>query len=173
MRMAEIETSRLLIRPTKEADSEKCLNIWLDEEMGKYLSDPPRDKADEDELNFATDIENQDGWYPMVITCKENGDFLGTCSVVPYEDEKCWDLGYTIHKKYWRQGYATELLLKLITVGETQGVRSFTATVAKENIGSNALLKKLGFSIWKDNGKFHKRGTDIVYEEYVYRLDLR
>ena len=33
-----IETERLLIRSTREEDGEFCLSMWLDEEMGKYLS---------------------------------------------------------------------------------------------------------------------------------------
>lgn len=170
MQMPEMETDRLLIRPTKETDGEKCLNIWLDDEMGKYLADPPRDKADDNELNFAVGIETQDGWYPMVLIHKADGDFLGTCSVVPFDNEKRWDFGYAVHKKYWRQGYATEFISKLIEVGKEQGVTVFSASVAKENEGSNAVMRKLGFSIWKEDGSYRKRGTEIVYPEYSYRL---
>ena len=108
MQMSEIETKRLLIRGTRESDGPACLEIWLDDEMGKYLADPPKDKADEAELNFAVGIENDDNWYPMVVFHKITGDFLGTCSIVPMDDGKRWDFGYAVHKKYWRQGYATK-----------------------------------------------------------------
>lgn len=171
MQMPDMETDRLRIRSTRESDGPACLDIWLDEEMGKYLSDPPRDKADEDELNFAVGIENDDGWYPMVVFHKASGDFLGTCSVVAMEEGKQWDLGYALHKKFWRQGYATELLQKLIETGLEQGVRFFSANVAKENAASNALLMKLGFHVAKDTNSFRKRQTDIVFSEYTYLLD--
>lgn len=172
MQMPEMVTERLLIRPTRESDGPACLDIWLDVEMGRYMADPPRDKADEAELNFAVGIEQDEGWYPMVMIHRESGDFLGTCSVVPMDDGACWDLGYAVHQRYWRQGYGTETLSRLIEAGRAQGVRAFTAAVAQENAASNALLRKLGFRVWKDDGSFRKRGTDIVYKEYVYRLEV-
>ena len=170
MRMNEMMTERLLIRPTRESDGPACLDIWLDEEMGRYMSDPPRDKADEAELNFAVGIERDEGWYPLVMIHRASGDFLGTCSVVPTENDTCWDLGYAVHRRYWRQGYGTEALTRLIEEGKARGVKAFTAAVAQENAASNALLRKLGFRVWKDDGAFRKRGTEIVYREYVYRL---
>lgn len=172
MQMPNIETDRLLIRSTRESDGPACLDIWLDDEMGKYMADPPRDKADEGTLNFAVDIENDDGWYPMVVYHKATGDFLGTCSIVPMDDGKRWDFGYAVHKKYWKQGYATEILQKIIDLGKEQGIRSFSANVAQENTASNAVLKKLGFSIQKDTESFRKRGTDIIYSEYTYILEV-
>jgi ribosomal-protein-alanine N-acetyltransferase len=173
MQMPGMETKRLLIRSTRESDGPACLDIWLDDEMGKYMADPPRDKADEATLSFAVDIEKDEGWYPMVAFHKATGDFLGTCSVVPMDDGSRWDLGYAVHKKYWRQGYATELLQKLIETGREKGVKSFTANVAKENAASNAVLKKLGFHVWKDTASFRKRGTDIVFPEYTYLLEVK
>ncbi|MCL1830347.1 MAG: GNAT family N-acetyltransferase [Oscillospiraceae bacterium] len=125
MQMPEIETNRLLIRSTRESDGPACLDIWLDDEMRKYMADPPRNKADEAELNFAVGIENDDSWYPMVVFHKDTADFLGTCSIVPMDRGKRWDFGYAVHKKYWRQGYATEILKKLIELGKEKGKNLF------------------------------------------------
>ena len=173
MQMPQMETSRLLIRSTRESDGPDCLDIWLDDEMGKYMADPPRDKADEDTLNFAVGIENDDSWYPMVVFLRETGEFLGTCSIVPMDDGTRWDFGYAVHKKYWRQGYAAEILQHLIDVGKGKGIRSFSAKVAQENAASVALLKKLNFRISDDTGSFQKRGTDIVYPEYIFELEIQ
>jgi len=171
MTTSDLKTKRLIIRSTREEDSAFCLGIWLDPEMGRYLSDPPREKADEAELNFAVGIETQEGWYPFVAVSKETGAKIGTCSIVPSDDNSCWDLGYCVHQKYWRQGYATEMLNALIDFGVRSGGRTFTASVAKENAASNAVLRKLGFHVARE-GSFRKRGTDVVYPEYVYRLEL-
>lgn len=167
----DIITERLIIRSTREEDGPLCLSIWLDDEMGKYLADPPRKKAGEAYLNFAKDIDKDEGWYPFVAFSKETGDFVGTCSIVPMNDPQHWDLGYCVRKNYWRQGYATEMIKALIDFGNQNGGRKFTAAVAKENDGSNAVLKKLSFLVEKE-GTFKKQGTDIVYDEYIYRLDL-
>ena len=172
MNTRDIITERLIIRSTREEDAPLCFSIWLDDEMGKYLSDPPREKASEAYMNFAKGIENDEEWYPFIAVSKETGDFIGTCSIVPENDPQHWDLGYCVHKKYWRQGYATEMVKALIDFGYDNGGRKFTALVAKENDGSNAVLKKLGFSVEKE-GNFKKQGTDIVYDEYTYRLDIK
>ena len=107
----------------------------------------------------------------MVVFLRDTGAFAGTCSVVPEDGGKRWDLGYALHKDCWRQGYGTELLKRLIEAGIDAGATSFTAKVAKANTASNALLRKLGFRVWRDGGSFRKRGTDIVYPEYTYLLE--
>ena len=171
MVIKNLETSRLVIRSTKKEDTDFCLDIWLDDEMGKYMSDPPRDKAGDLYLKWKENVEVYDGCYYFVAVSRQTGDYIGTCSAVPNDEQNHWDLGYAIHKKYWRQGYATEMIKALIGFCYTNGGRKITADVATENPGSNAVLRKLGFYVEKE-GSFKKSGTDIVYDEYTYRLDL-
>ena len=171
MDIKNLETNRLIIKSTKKEDTDFCLDIWLDDEMGKYFSDPPREKANDTYLKWKENVEIYDGCYYFVAVSKETGKYIGTCSTVPSEDQKHWDLGYGIHKDYWRQGYATEMINALIDFCHINGGKKITASVAKENIGSNAVLKKLNFYIEKE-GTFKKCGTDIIYDEYTYRLDL-
>lgn len=166
-----LATKRLIIKSTKKEDTDFCLDIWLDDEMGKYLSDPPRDKAGEAYLKWKETVEDYDGCYYFIAVSKDTGDYIGTCSAVPSDDKIHWDLGYAIHKKYWRQGYATEMIKALIDFSYEKGGRKITADVAQQNPGSNAVLRKLGFYVERE-GTFKKSGTDIVYDEYTYRLDL-
>lgn len=172
MEINDLETNRLIIKSTKKEDADFCLDMWLDDEMGKYLSDPPRDKAGETYLRWKEDVESYNGCYYFVAVSKETGNYIGTCSTVPSEDKEHWDLGYSVHKKYWRQGYATEIIRALIDICYINGGRKITADVAKLNAGSNAVLRKLGFYVEKE-GTFKKSGTDIIYDEYTYRLDLK
>ncbi|SHH34615.1 Acetyltransferase (GNAT) domain-containing protein [Clostridium collagenovorans DSM 3089] len=167
-----LETNRLIIKRTKKEDTSFCIDMWLDDEMGKYLSDPPRNAAGDIYLKWRDNIEIYGGCYYFVAVSKENGEYIGACSAVPSEDRKHWDLGYSVHKKYWRQGYATEIIRELINFCYINGGRKITADVAKLNIGSNSVLRKLNFYIEKE-GTFKKSGTDIIYENYTYRLDLK
>lgn len=171
MDMIKFETDRLIIRSTKKEEADFCLDIWLDDEMGKYLSNPPREKANDTYIKWKENIEIYRGCHYFIAISKETGKYVGTCSTVPNEDKTHWDLGYTIHKDYWRRGYATEMLKGLINFCHSNGAKKITASVAKENAGSNAVLKKLNFYVDKE-GTFSKKGTDIVYDEYTYRLDL-
>ncbi len=167
----QINTERLTIRSTKKVDADFCLDIWLDEEMGKYLSDPPRDKAGAIYSSWKENVEIYDGCHYMVAISKDTGAYIGTCSLVPSDDNKVWDLGYCIHKDFWKQGFASEMISSLIEFCTVNGGEKITASVAKENIGSNAVLNKLGFRVERE-GVFNKSGTSIYYDEYVYGYDL-
>lgn len=167
-----LETNRLIIRSTKKEDTDFCLDLWLDDEMGKYLSDPPREKADAEYLSWKEDVEIYDGCYYFVAISKETENYIGSCSVVPSEDKKHWDIAYEIHKDYWREGYATEMIKELIEFCRINGAEKITADVAQANIASNAVLKRLGFYIEKE-GSFKKSCTDIVYDDYTHRLNLK
>ena len=171
MNEIELITNRLIVKSTKKEDTDFCLEIWLDDEMGKYLSDPPREKANDTYLEWKESVEKYDGCYYFIAVSKEDSSYIGTCSAVPSEDKKHWDLGYAIHKNFWKQGYATEMIKELCNFCMENGAKYITADVAKLNEGSNAVLRKLGFKIEKE-GTFKKSGTDIIYEEYTYRLDL-
>lgn len=171
MNEIELKTNRLIIKSTKKEDTDFCLDIWLDDEMGKYLSDPPREKANDTYLEWKESVEIYNGCYYFIAVSKEDSSYIGTCSAVPSEDKEHWDLGYAIHKNFWKQGYATEMIKELCNFCMENGSKYITADVAKLNEGSNAVLRKLGFKIEKE-GTFKKSGTDIIYEEYTYRLDL-
>ena len=128
--------------------------------MGRYLSDPLREKVNNTYMKWKENVETYNGCYYFVAVSKETGNYIGTCSAVPSEDQKHWDLGY-----------ATEMIKALIDFCHINGGKKITAPVARENIGSNTVLKKLNFYIEKE-GTFKKSGTDITYDEYIYRLDL-
>ena len=59
----------------------------------------------------------------------------------------------------------------LIAWGRHMGAHAFTIDVAQENAASVALAKKLGFRVERE-GSFRKSGTDIIYPNYIFRLDV-
>lgn len=166
-----LETDRLLVRPTRIEDADFCLSIWLDDEMGKFLCDPPKEKAGSVYVDWKENVETYEGCYYFVAVSKHSNELIGTCSAVPSDDSKCWDLGYSVHKKYWQKGFGTEMVTAMIEFCSINGAHKLTAKVAKENVGSNALLNKLGFCIEKE-GAFKKNGTNIVYDDYTYSMEL-
>jgi len=145
----------LLIKSTKKADTDFCIDIWSDNEMGKYLSDPPRDKAGDSYIEWKEEVEIYDGCYYFVAMSKETENCIGTCSAAPIKESNCWDIGYAVHKSYWRQNDGAEMIKGLIDFCYNNGARKITADVAVQNLGSNAVLRKLGFYIEKE-GTFKK-----------------
>lgn len=166
-----LETERLIIRSTKKADADFCIGIWLDDEMGKYLTDPPKEKAGTIYEDWKNSVETYDGCHYFVAVLKATDEHIGSCSLVPSDDEKVWDLGYCVHKDFWRQGYGSEMLSELIHFCKLQGANIMTAPVAKENIASNRLVQKFGFTVVKES-QCKKSRTDIYHDLFHYELKL-
>lgn len=97
---------------------------------------------------------------------------LLSAAIFPDKEGAVYDIGYCIHKEYWRQGYGTEAVLLLMDWVHRHGGREITAEVAQENFASNLLLKKLGFEIKKES-EFQKYKMKICYKSYIYRFALR
>jgi len=166
-----ILTERLMLRSTVEADCPACLELWLRPEEGRYLVDPTRESATEAYLSWGRNIEQDEGWYPMIVCLRETGEMIGTCSIVPEDNGSRWDLGYVLDRRFWRMGFGTEMLRGLIETGRMEGIHVFSADVADENAASCALAGKIGMKPWK-HGSFRKYGTDIVYSQTTFKLEI-
>lgn len=72
-------------------------------------------------------------------------------------------IGYLLGERFWRQGFAFEMLKGLIEHLITESrLHHLIAGVAVDNLGSIGLLEKLGF----------KRQETIELEMFSYRLEL-
>ena len=162
---------RITIRNYKTADQEFCTGMWFDEENGKYLSDPTKDYVDEVYQNAIDNMEDSDDGYYLVIENKSEGKSIGTCCAFPNEDRSNIDIGYCINKEYWRNGFASEAIQKLIEWAKEQSIKTVTAEVAKENIPSCGLLDKLGFKV-KSETTYKKYHMDIEFDSYIYELTI-
>ena len=161
---------RITVRDYLRADLPFVTGMWLDGENGKYLSDPARDYADDAYQKALDEMEDNPAGYYLVIETK---DFpVGSCCMFPDKDKKVFDIGYCIHRKYWRQGYGSEAVSLLKEWIQGHGGREITAEAAAENLASNLLLKKLGFEIQRES-EFRKYKMDVCYQSYIYRLILR
>ena len=170
MKIDPVRTARLTLRCYTPDDLPFVTSVWNDPEMGRYLCDPDRDHMDEKYVKSMQNLADDETCCYLIAQDAETGERIGTCSFIPDAAFHTVDLGYCIHKKFWRQGYATEMVSGLLKELVSRGAHAFTVSVAKENPGSNALMRKLGFHVEKE-GSFRKRNTDIVYAEYIYRLD--
>ena len=79
-----------------------------------------------------------------------------------------YDIAYCVHRDFWRQGYATEMVGGMIGWAREQGAKKVTILIFSENPGSNAIARKFGFR----TRTVKKRGTDREFLEYKYELEL-
>lgn len=163
---------RIVIRNYIKTDLTFVKSLWLDKENGKYLSDPNFEFVDDRYQEALSEMENNAAGYYLMIQDQKTHQAIGTCCAFPDENKECYDIGYCIDKRFWRQGYATESLALLLAWLEEIGALCVSAEVAIENNGSNALLRKFGFEVKKETS-FKKYGMDIVYPSYIYELCLK
>lgn len=78
--------------------------------------------------------------------CLPAGSMLGDVSVFYSAKDRCFTLGITIAGEYQRQGYAYEVLSAVVAqLRSRYPAEDIVALIEKENTGSLALFKKLGF----------------------------
>lgn len=172
MKIEVIETDRLYLRGFEKSDARFAVSIWNDPEMGEYLKDPSMEGVDEEYLKTIENLGEDDTCCYLISESKETHERIGTCSFIPSGDGRVYDIAYCVHRNYWRQGFATEMVEGMIGYAERQGAERVTVTVSRDNIASNAVMKKLGFEI-AGEGSYKKRGTDMVFTDYKYERRLR
>lgn len=165
----ELHGERISIRNYRREDQAFCASMWLDEENGRYMSDPNAAYVDEKFQRALDELQDSDAGYYMVV--EDGGVPVGTCCAFPEKDGRTYDIGYCVHISRWHQGYGTEIVQTLVEWIKQQGGKYVTAEVAVKNDGSNALLRKCGFTV-AGEAEFKKYGMDVRYKSYLYRLEI-
>lgn len=164
-----IETKRLVLRPMTIDDAENAFSIWGNKDSGKYLSDPYY-KSAEELRKLLADIKDWSD-YQYIAEDKSTGDFVGTCSIGPEQEDSQWGFGYCVAENKRCCGYGTEIAMTMINFARRKGAHVCSAGVAKENIPSCRVLEKCGMHRVSESS-FRKSGTDKVYESYIYKINI-
>ena len=169
MKIEKIETPRLYLRGFTPADADFALSIWNDPEMGEYLLDGAMETVSDAYRREIEQLGEDEECCYLIAEDKESGIRIGTCSFIPADG--VYDLAYCVHKQFWRQGYATEMVGGMIAHARSQGAKKITIVISNENAASNAVAKKFGCRVAETLTE-KKRGSDRVFTDYKYELDL-
>ena len=172
MRVETIETERLILRGFQKEDAVFAISIWNDPEMGEYLPDEAMDEIDEAYLKEIEELSEDEVCCYMIAEFKDTHERVGTCSFIPSADGKVYDIAYCVHKKYWRNGYATEMARGMVNYAKDHGASKVTVRVNKDNAASNAIVRKIGFEVIGENC-YKKRGTELEFCDYLYELNFK
>ena len=75
-----------------------------------------------------------------------SGRFVGHIGFhAPPDERGPVEIGYTVTPAFRRQGYAREMVVAMLDFAAAHGVKEVVASVAPDNIGSQALAKSLGW----------------------------
>ena len=127
MQVETIETKRLYLRGFQKEDALFAISIWNDPEMGEYLADEAMDEIDEAYVKEIEELPQDEVCCYMIAELKDVRERVGTCSFIPSEDGKNYDIAYFVHKKYWQNGYAGEMAKGMVDYAKKHGAKKVTA----------------------------------------------
>ena len=161
-----LETPRLILREYTLDDFDGLYAILSDAETMKHYPRPYDEKGTMLWLNWSLDNYKQYGFGLWAIEIKESGEFIGDCGITMQniDGEELPEIGYHIHKKHWRQGYAKEAALAvrewLFENTEFETVYSYmTAT----NVASYSTAASIGMQRIKEYFDTQSGAMHYVY----------
>ena len=156
-----LESERLILREIHPTDVEAIYSIFSNEQVTKYYGLKTFDhlKQAEDLIEaFATNFQSKRG-LRWGIERKGAPGLIGTIGFNLWSPaHNRAEIGYDIHPNYWRLGYASEAVDKIVEYGFQEiALTRIGAIVFVENEASNQLLLRQGFE---------KEGT---LKKYIYQ----
>ena len=140
-----LETERIYLRQFTADDVDLVYDLNSDPDVMKYLSGgKPSTREEVIEtikkiMNLYTKYSNRFGVWAAHL--KSNHEFIGFFILRPDkkdpDNEKVIELGYRLRKKFWRQGFGSEISQPLVDrCFQLYGVEEVFATAHPDNHGS-------------------------------------
>ena len=105
-----IETERLLLREYTLDDFDALYEIMSDPETMAHYPAPYDEARTRRWIEWNLENYAKYGFGLWAVVLKETGEFIGDCGLTlqNIDGEMLPEIGYHIHKKYWRRGFAKE-----------------------------------------------------------------
>jgi len=141
-----LETERLILREWCSDDFEPLAEFLADGDVMRYLSGKPLSRSDA-WRSMATSIGHWHlrGHGVWAVERKADNAFIGRIGLINPEGWPGLEVGWTLGKPYWGQGYATEAAIASMNYGFlTQPVERLISVIDPRNVASQAVAQRLG-----------------------------
>jgi ribosomal-protein-alanine N-acetyltransferase len=144
-----VRTQRLLLREFREADVDDVHAYATDPEVSRFMAwgpNTPDQTRDFMERKAAEQAEWPRDAVNLAMEHLADGRVIGSIRLqVADHEHRTADLGYSLHRRYWRQGYGSEAAAALVDLAfVTLGMHRVCATCDVRNAGSYGIMEKLG-----------------------------
>ncbi len=147
------KTERLVVKPTQVEDAEFILELLNTPQWLANIGDRNVKNIKDAENYITTKILPQLkelGFSNNTVIRKSDNIKVGTCGLYKRDGLENVDLGFAFLPEYYKNGYAFESSKKLVEVAFSKfKIKTLNAITIKENIASQRLLEKLGFTFEK------------------------
>lgn len=143
-------TQRLVWRTlSMHHDQASIYRQFSDIDMCRYFDEPPCTLAEaQDIIAHYAQATPASNFTRFALLSAMTGAFVGTCGYhFLNRDEGSVEIGYDIWKEYWRQGYAGEMLPKLLDICfAISEITLVYAVILPENTASINTVASAGFT---------------------------
>lgn len=148
-----LETQRLILREYAESDFENLYEILSDPVTMRHYPRPYDRAGTRRWLDWSFQNYRRYGFGLWAVALKETGGFIGDCglTIQNIDGQQLPEIGYHIHKRHWRRGYAREagLAVRDWAFIHTDYDALYSYMTAG-NIPSQATARSLGMTKFKE-----------------------
>jgi RimJ/RimL family protein N-acetyltransferase len=148
--MTELRTSRLVLRPWREADLVPWAAMNADPEVRAHFPGTlTREESAASVRRFQADLEAR-GWGWWALEVAATGEFIGFAGLDPVDDDTPAtgvEAGWRLARHAWGHGYATEAGHAVLGYGFQQlALPEILAVTTRGNLRSQAVMRRLGMT---------------------------
>jgi len=169
-----LESKRIILRSLSLNDSNHIFKSWTsDSEVAKFMLWDVHNSVHDTIEWLKIEVQNIDSehYYNWGFVLKETGELFGSGSLNFKKELNCYELAYSIMKKYWGQGLTTEAGKVILDFAiNTLGEKKFFCRHAVGNIGSEKVMTKLGFEYHADSSFTSLNGKKYFLSKDYYLI---
>ena len=145
-----LETPRTFMREILGNDFDFLLRMMSDPQVMRYYPRPFGERDVRDFINRMRARYREDGCGLWLLVDRETGEPLGRVGLMRQDvngvDE--FEIGYMVHRPFWRRGLATEAALAVRQYAFTERkLPRVVSLIRPENEASQGVARKLGMGI--------------------------
>jgi len=176
MKMKTLETKRLILRPIEETDFEAVHAYASVADNVMYMDWGPNDESDTKKFiaeSIASSKENPCRSHQYAVVLKSTQKLIGGCCLLRSGTEQA-EIGWILHRDYWKQGLGTEVGKRLVEYGFGElGLHRIVARCDAENYGSYRVMENIGMrreGCFLEARPAHKFSDKKYGDEYLYAI---
>jgi RimJ/RimL family protein N-acetyltransferase len=146
-----VTTARLAVRLPREADRDRLVELFCDEDFMVFSPGVLTEAAANDKFDHMVAVCETVPFGKQPVVELSSGLVVGYTGVdyIDFEGETWLEWGYRLVPECRGLGYATEASQALLARAHQTYAGELLAIVALENLASQKVCRKLGFTFWK------------------------
>ncbi|MDO3413035.1 GNAT family N-acetyltransferase [Saccharibacillus sp. CPCC 101409] len=168
VRLAEhrtLEGERLLLRPIRLDDAADMTEYTSDEETTRFIFAEPKNFEQTERLIANYYLREPIGKFALVL--KSEQKLIGSIEFRVDDSTRSADLGFTLSRHYWGNGYMTEAGLLILGLAfDVLGLERVHAAHETGNVNSGRMMLRLGMTHEGTRRKDHLSNGKLVDSAY-------